>query len=145
MSNPLQDRIEQAFAEFEHSQAALTAIQDELAANSTTVASKNRAVQVTVDGHGDVTEIKFPTKAYRTMAPAELGSLLVETLGEARREAVESATNLVRTTLPDSGPLLAAFGGSTDFDAVLEDLTTQLAGPLWQPARPDGDAAKEDR
>lgn len=144
MSNPLQDKIEQAFADLEHSQAAITAIQDELAAGSTTVTSKNRAVEVTVDGHGAVTEIKFPTKAYRTMAPAELGSLLVETLGEARRESEEAATNLMRTTLPDSGPLLAAFGGSTDFDTVLEELTTQLAGPPWQPARPAGDAAKED-
>src|ERR671924_397776 len=114
MSNPLQDKIDQALADFERSREAITAIQDELADSTTTVTAKNRAVQITVDGHGEVTEITFPTKAYRRMAPAELGSLLVETLSEAREEAVERATNLVRTSLPNSAPLFETLGGSTD-------------------------------
>ncbi|MGH3715660.1 MAG: YbaB/EbfC family nucleoid-associated protein [Micromonosporaceae bacterium] len=142
MSNPLQDKIEQAYADFERTQAAITTIQDELADGSTTVTSKNRAVQVTVDGHGDVSEIKFPTKAYRTMAPAELGSLLVTTLGEARREAVERATQLMRTTLPDTAPLLQAFGGSADFETVMEELA-QMAGSPSRTAEPVDEATKE--
>ncbi|HYY88409.1 MAG TPA: YbaB/EbfC family nucleoid-associated protein [Chloroflexota bacterium] len=142
MSDPLQDKIEQAFADFERTQAAITTIQDELAEGATTVTSKNRAVQVTVDGHGDVSEIKFPTKAYRTMAPAELGSLLVTTLSEARRQAVEHATNLMRTTLPDTAPLLRALGGSDDFETVMEDLAQMAASPS-QTAEPVDETDKE--
>jgi DNA-binding protein YbaB len=133
MSNPMQDKIEQAFADFERSQTAIAAIRDELADSTTTVTSKNRAVQVTVDGHGEVTEISFPTKKYRTMAPAEFGSLLVATLAEARQEAVERATNLVSAAMPNSAPLFETLGGSADLDTVMADLA-QKEGPLWEVA-----------
>lgn len=143
MSNPLQDKIDQALADFERSQTAIESIREDLADSTTTVTAKNRAVEVTVDGQGEITEIKFPTKKYRTMAPAELGSLLVETLADARQQAVQRATNLMRTAMPNSRPLLDALGGdSADIDTLIEDLG-RMAGPLWQVA--ESSDPKEDR
>ncbi|MGH3664208.1 MAG: YbaB/EbfC family nucleoid-associated protein [Micromonosporaceae bacterium] len=143
MSNPLQDRIDQVMADFERSQTAIDSIREELADSTTTVTAKNRAVEVTVDGQGEVTEITFPTKKYRSMAPAELGSLLVETLADARQQAVRRATTLMRTAMPNSGPLLEALGGdSGEIDALVEELS-QMDGPLWQVA--ESYDRKEDR
>jgi DNA-binding protein YbaB len=121
MSSPLQNKIEQAYAEFEQQKVAISGFEREVAAAQTTVTAKNRAVSVTVDGRGDLVEIKFPTNLYRTMAPAELGSLLVETTKTARDQARESAADMFRGLVPAGVPVLDMLNGSVDFDEMMRE------------------------
>ena len=100
MSSPLENQIQKAFAELQEQHQALAGFQQEATATRTTVTTKNRAITVEVDAHGDLLEIKFPSKAYRAMAPAELGALLVATIADARDQARAKAAASLRAAVP---------------------------------------------
>ncbi|MER6104893.1 YbaB/EbfC family nucleoid-associated protein [Streptomyces sp. NPDC001832] len=69
----------------------LASVQRELAARTSTVRSKDRAISVTVGVQGDVREIKFHTEDYRQMDPVRLGKALVDLIGRAQNEGGEAA------------------------------------------------------
>ncbi|WP_285680327.1 YbaB/EbfC family nucleoid-associated protein [Actinoplanes sp. NBRC 103695] len=123
MSSPLQNRLEQAMAEFEEHKAKVAGFEARIAEATTTVTSKNRAVTVTVNAQGEPTEVKFLTGAYRTMAPAELGTLIVETIRAAQDEARRKAASLFAELLPAGMPVLDMLTGPVDFDATLREIT----------------------
>lgn len=119
MSGSLDNAVEQAYAELARQRTALADIQQELASAQTTVTAKNRAVAVTVDSRGAVATIKFPTGAYRSMAAAELGQLLVETIGAARDQAVARTVERFQALLPAGMPTFDLLTGSLDpFDGL---------------------------
>lgn len=65
-----------------------------------TVTSPRRAVKVTVSARGEVTEIDFPTSAFRRMTPKELGDLLESAIAEARAKALEEVDTMNFGRLP---------------------------------------------
>ncbi len=138
MTSPLHSKFEQAYAEFAKQQSGVSEFERKLAEASTTVTAKNRAVIVTVDGQGDLTELKFPTNAYRTMAPAELSSLLVETIKSAREQARESASELLHAHLPAGGLAFDMLDNPVDFDEILTE-AVRAAGRMF----PDAPQATE--
>lgn len=123
MTNPMHERFEQAMAEFEAKKAAIASFQQDMATAETTVTSKNRAVSATVDGRGEVSALKFVTNSYRTMAPAELANLLVETIRAAQTQAREKTYGMVEGLLPGRLPLRDALSGSVDFEKAMSQLT----------------------
>ncbi|WP_436535629.1 YbaB/EbfC family nucleoid-associated protein [Actinoplanes sp. HUAS TT8] len=144
MTSPMQNRIEQAMAEFERHRAAMDGFEHRVAEASTTVTAKNRAVAVTVNGKGELSEIRFPVGTYRTMAPAELGRLLVDTIGEAQQQAREKAAQMFESLLPAGLPVLEMLSKPVDFDEAMGEVmktireTQQPHGGL----RPDAEEEK---
>ncbi|MFF0050791.1 YbaB/EbfC family nucleoid-associated protein [Streptomyces sp. NPDC005498] len=63
-------------------------------ATTGTATSKRREVKVTVSARGEVTEIDFPSGAFRRMTPKELGELLRTTITEARVQALRQVDEL---------------------------------------------------
>lgn len=124
MSSPLQNRLEQAMAEFEEHKAKVAGFEAQMAEASTTVRSKNRALSVTVNAQGEPTEVKFLSGAYRTMAPAELGTLIVEQVRAAQNEARRKAASLFAELLPGGMPVLDMLTGPVDFDAAMREITS---------------------
>ena len=140
MSSPFQERIEQAQAEFERSQAAIAGLQQELAGSRTTVTSKNRALSITLDSQGELAEIKFLTRSYRTMPSVELAQLLVDTVGEARRKALSEMAARFQSVLPAGAAVLDMINGTVDFDQMMREAIRDAAE-----LRPSGPAANVDR
>jgi len=136
VSSPLHNKIEQAYAEFESQKAAVAGFDQKISAAQTTVTAKNRAVSVVVDGRGDLVEIKFPTNSYRRMAPAELGRLLVETVGTARDQAREDAAEMFRTLLPTAMSVVDMLNGPVDFDSMMQDAMDAVDEPWPGMTRP---------
>jgi len=132
MSSPLHDRIEQAYAQFEEQKKMLGQLEGRVAAVRRTAGPKSRAVSVTVDGSGEIVDIKFPTKAYRTMAPAEFARVLIEAVRDARTQAKEAATAEFQALLPAGMPLLDALTRPVDIDELF-----QAAGAPPSPADRD--------
>jgi DNA-binding protein YbaB len=95
-------------------------MQGRVAAVRRTVIPKSRVVSVTVDGGGEIVEIKFPTKAYRTMASAEFAQVLMDAVGEARALAREAATAELQALLPAGMPVLDALTRPVDIDELFE-------------------------
>ena len=120
MSSPFSDQIEQAQAEFERYKVALASAKRDLEATRTTVTGAKRAVTVTVDSYGKLLDITFPTKSYRSMPPAELSKLLVDTIDKARSQAVAATADALGGLAPPGAPVIAdLFGGPVDFDSML--------------------------
>src|SRR5258707_6036192 len=100
MSTSWQEDIERAYTELEHSQQALRQVRTDVAGRTVTVKSKNRAVSVVVDAQGEVLDVKFHSRAYRSMPAGELSALLVETIGQARKQAMAELATIFSAVLP---------------------------------------------
>ena len=119
MSTPLQNELEQAYAELERGRAAIEAIHRDLADTETERMSRNRALTVTVDSRGAVTGIKFNNNTYRAMAGAELAQLLLDTITAAREAAVTNTANRFKSVLPAGMPLQGMLNGTVDLDGMV--------------------------
>ncbi|MFK3979269.1 YbaB/EbfC family nucleoid-associated protein [Micromonospora sp. NPDC050397] len=130
MSSPLHNQIEQAYAELERSQAALAGVQEELDGAETTVTSKNRAITVTVNSRGDLVDIKFLTRSYRTMPAAELATLLIDTIAEARAKAQAAVAATFQSVLPAGMSALDMINGTVDFDSMMREAIRMANEPF---------------
>ena len=133
MTSPMQNKIEQALADLERQKAAVGRLQQDLADAETTIAPKSRAISVTVDGRGELTGVRFPTTAYRTMAPAELGKLITDTIGEAREQARLKAAEIFAEVMPTGVPVLEMLKGPVDYNSVAARI--RAAGDETGPGR----------
>ncbi|SNY69848.1 YbaB/EbfC family nucleoid-associated protein [Paractinoplanes atraurantiacus] len=122
MTSPMHNRLEEMMAELERHKAAIGDLQNGLASSETNVTSKSRAITVTVDGQGELTGIRFVTNAYRSMAPAELASLIVETVREAREKSRAHAVQLFSQVMPSGIPIMEMLNGPVDFDSAMADI-----------------------
>lgn len=143
MSTPLQNQVEQALAELREARDAMARTQRDLATAQHSASSKGRALTVHVDGHGEVIDIVFHSAAYRTMAPAELATLLVDAIGQARQEASRAAVAALSPLLPGGFPLEEMISGEPDLDAMVEEAVRAASQPFpgepgFRPARPAG-------
>jgi len=130
MTAAFENQIEKAQAELDRTREALGALQKNLAGSSYSVTDKNRTLTVTADSAGEVTEVKFLNRAYRTMAQAELGSLLVETIRAARAKAVSDLAEKFSGVLPAAAPIMQMVDGGLDVDEFLDASLAQLTDML---------------
>lgn len=126
MTSPMQNRLEQAMADLERHKTAVADFRTSLAEATTTIAPKNRSITVTVDGHGELTEVRFPSSSYRSMAPAELGRLIVDTVAEARTEARSKTMAVFQQVLPEGMPVVDMLRRPVDLDEVSEQIHEHL-------------------
>ena len=144
MTTPLHNSLEEAYAELNRQRAALHETQRRLTELGATVTSPNRAVSVTVDHQGAVSEIKFLTSGYRGMAPAELGALLVETIAQARTEITGQVAEVLGQLMPGRS-MLDALTGEFDLDEIMDEaLAEATAAQEYFDVLADGDSDDSD-
>jgi DNA-binding protein YbaB len=136
----MHNRLEEMMAELERHKAAIGELQDGLASSETSVTSKSRAITVTVDGQGELTGIRFVTNSYRSMAPAELAALIVETVREAREKSKVHAVQLFSQVMPSGVPIMEMLNGPVDFDTAMADIQQ-----AFREAESDRPGSTEDR
>jgi hypothetical protein len=68
-----------------------------------------------------VTSIAFNTAKFRRMAPAELGSVLVETISRARGEGRSRVIDAYRSMIPNGMDIDAIMAGKFDVDKIFND------------------------
>jgi hypothetical protein len=90
----------------------------------TEVRAKNRALVMTFDGRGEVLDLKFLGETYRTLAPAELASTIMETMRRGRSQCAERISEVVGTDSP------AHRLNGEKFDPVA--MVDELIGPMMQ-------------
>ncbi|MBN1171984.1 MAG: YbaB/EbfC family nucleoid-associated protein [Micromonosporaceae bacterium] len=122
---------------------ALSDMQRRMAETGAVATSKNRAISVRLDGQGNVIEVKFLTGGYRSMAPAELGALLVDTIAEARAELTGQIADILGQVMPGSA-VLDALNGNFDMDSMMDEVIAEAVDTqtFFDPgAVPDGPGA----
>src|SRR5256885_14605181 len=93
-------RLDEVLAQYQQARADLQAVQERVRRVTATVKSSKGMVTVTVGPQGDITELTFNTRGYRTMAPAELSTVLTETIAKARAEVAEQMRGAITPFLP---------------------------------------------
>ncbi|MFF9017197.1 YbaB/EbfC family nucleoid-associated protein [Streptomyces sp. NPDC014870] len=96
MGMGMEERLAEALAEFEETRAKLADAAAAASRVSATVTAKDRSVAVTMGPQGELTQIRFPTNAYRSMPPAQLAAALMATIGLARKQAAEQLAEIYR-------------------------------------------------
>ncbi|AIV36624.1 YbaB/EbfC family nucleoid-associated protein [Streptomyces sp. CCM_MD2014] len=86
MTEPLEQRLENAMAELRSAQEAVERTERELRQASFAVLSSDRAVRVTVGAQGALTGIDFLEHKYRDMSPQELAASVLEAANAAQQK-----------------------------------------------------------
>jgi len=121
MSNPFSGEIETLLGQYQERRRQAVEAQRKLRALSVTVTSAKREVSVTVGANGELTEVSFPSQSYRTLAPAELGSLLTKTAAAARKKSTAAAVEILTTIFPDQPQLAEMHTGQLDVADLLPE------------------------
>lgn len=106
--------IQELFEQYQRQRNNLVDLQQKMRSISATVVSARREVSVTVSHTGVVTEIKFPTSAYRRLTPQELASLIMKTIDDARDTAATEAAEVIAPLLPKGLNAKALMRGNAD-------------------------------
>lgn len=114
------EQLEVLMEQYEKQRADLIDTQKRIREISVTVTAPKRTVSVTVS-HGEITDISFPNGAYRSMAPAELASVLMKTIASARRKAINEAAAILQPHMPEGLSVAAMMGGDYDPADVLPE------------------------
>ncbi|MDE3721987.1 MULTISPECIES: YbaB/EbfC family nucleoid-associated protein [Nocardiopsis] len=88
--------------------------------------AKNRLVGATVDGTGRLTELKFHTEGYRSMAPAELSAAIVEVVDRAQRQMAERVAQVYENFVPEGIDTKAAMNGDLTPEEMMRRMGVSL-------------------
>ncbi|MEV5541679.1 YbaB/EbfC family nucleoid-associated protein [Saccharopolyspora shandongensis] len=118
MSYSFQDKLEQILAEYQRNRENLDSVQARMAEASSTATAPRNIVSATVDIHGQVTAVAFPTNAYKNMAPAELANAVRDTVRKAQQMAREEMVGLMEPMMPEGMSMGGAEPGKIDIDRL---------------------------
>jgi hypothetical protein len=119
MSGDFNERIEGLFEQYKRQREGFAALQKQMQEITATATSPRREVAVTVGHGGVVTDIRFPTGAYRRMAPTELAAVLMSTLAEAREQAQQEAAAILGPVLPSGMNAKNLLSGQATVDQLM--------------------------
>lgn len=94
-----------------------------------TAVSPRREVSVTAVWGGAVSEVKFPTAAYKRLPMAELSAILQTTIAEAQRKVNDAAADLMAPALPSGLDARALMNGDLDLRTIMPTAVGDDAGP----------------
>ena len=113
------ERIEHLFQEYERQRSSLTAMQQQMREISGSATSPRREVTVTVGQNGVLTDVTFPTGAYKRLTPAELTAVIMQMYAEAKEQIVQKTAELLAPVLPEGMDAQALARGTADTDTFL--------------------------
>lgn len=113
------DHIEGLFAEYERQRSSITDLQARMKEVRASATSPRREVTVTVGRGGELTDITFPTSAYKRLTPTELASTILHTYAEAKDQAMDQAAELLAPLLPEGLDAAKMVRGEAGVDMYL--------------------------
>ncbi|MFD9888104.1 YbaB/EbfC family nucleoid-associated protein [Amycolatopsis sp. NPDC059027] len=120
--------VDEAWAKLEEEKQKLAELGKHWDEETTTVRAKDQSLEMKFDGRGELTDLTFNTSKYRSMAPAELASVIVETLRKGRAESQQKISELM------GGPGIPGL----DLDGLVsgkvrpDEMINSLMGPMLE-------------
>lgn len=121
MNESPHESFQQALGELRRTQEQLRTVRSRLQDKPTKVTSKDGMVTVTMDGRSEIAGIVFNTAKFRRMAPAELGSVLVETISQARAQSRSQIVESYRSLMPKGMDIEAIMAGKFNLDKMFDN------------------------
>ncbi|WP_165777680.1 YbaB/EbfC family nucleoid-associated protein [Amycolatopsis antarctica] len=119
MSAPNTEELEQLLAQYRRQYEGIQETQRSLKEISCTVTSPRRTVSVTAKHGGLISDVSFPTSAYKRMAPKELAAAITETIEKAQSEAAGEAADLLAPSMPEGVDVHKLFRGEGDLQSLM--------------------------
>jgi hypothetical protein len=119
MASPYEKMLEDALGAYQRQRERLTDVKDRMDSLTSTATSARREVTATVGRTGELTELSFPTSAYKRMAPAELASVIVRTISEARQASIAASAEELAPMLPPGFSAQDMMSGKVDVRALI--------------------------
>jgi len=92
--------------------------------------SKDGMITVTLDSQAGVSSIAFNTTKFRRMAPAELGSALVQVIRQAQTQARAEVMSAYGPFMPSGLGLDDLLSGKSDIRSVFDDAVRRAENML---------------
>jgi DNA-binding protein YbaB len=115
------ERLERMFEQYREQREGLGALTEKMAAVTATAASARREVEVTVGRNGVVTDVRFPTSAYRRMTPRELADTIMATITEAKEEVQEQSAAILAPMMPPGADVQGMLAGRVRPDMLMPE------------------------
>ncbi|QKZ15961.1 YbaB/EbfC family nucleoid-associated protein [Streptomyces chartreusis] len=120
-SSPYDQHIEELLGSYRRERAQVGELQRRMRDVTATVTAPRQALKVTVNSQGEVTEIEFPTGAYKRMAPVELSQMISSTIQKARTNAMAEAAEVLSGHLPAGVSAADLLQGKADLGGLLPE------------------------
>ncbi|WP_035839346.1 YbaB/EbfC family nucleoid-associated protein [Kitasatospora azatica] len=121
MSESAEQRLNEILAEYRRKRDGVLQMQRQLSSTAATVKSRDRMISVTVDALGTVTALKFESKDYQSMEPAELAALVLDTMQKARDKVRADAKQIMDPFLPRGTAFEDLSSGKLDLARLLPE------------------------
>ncbi|UOZ06954.1 YbaB/EbfC family DNA-binding protein [Amycolatopsis sp. WQ 127309] len=121
--------LEKAMADLDSERRKLSELGRVWRDEKTTIKSKDQSLSMTFDGRGDLVDLVFNESKYRALPPAQLASVLLETLRRGRAQSMTRMSEVMGLGERTGGMDLSSFA-SGDFDP--EKLIGSLLGPMYE-------------
>jgi DNA-binding protein YbaB len=136
--------FEKAMENLQRDQERLKSVRRKLQDKPIKVTSTDGMISMTLDAGGEVTSIVFNTQKWRRMAPAELGSALVEAITRARAQGRAQLAEAYRPFLPEGLDLAKIMSGKFSVDSIF-DSARQRSEQVMAATQPAAPAASQAR
>lgn len=137
-----EQEIDELLADYRKKREEANQMRRRINETTATATAPRRVVKVTVSARGEVTEIDFPTGAFRRLTPKELGSILTATIADARAQALAALDEMAFGVLPMGASASALLMGTAEFGGDLlppePEPVDAVADYLKQGGRPGG-------
>ena len=147
MTTPMYNRLEAALTELREQQEKIREFNTVQKEQRTTILSKNRMVSVTVDSAGRLTDLALKGNRYRNLAPAELASVIKETITRAQVAAEQAVRQAASGLLPgENRGFDNLFGKGLSFDELFDEAVKLADQPIFadEDRRPGSDGRNAD-
>jgi hypothetical protein len=129
-----EEATEAALAALDAEERKLADLERTMAEETTTVRAKGRQLSMTFDGRGELTGVTFHGTRYRSIAPAELAHVLVETFREGRAQSMAKLNSFMGSSMLPNVDFTQLASGKTS----AKDIFDQLFSPLLNEFVGDG-------
>jgi DNA-binding protein YbaB len=137
--------MESALAELRAQQEKIRDFSVAMAARTTAVTSKNRMVSATVDSGGKLVELAFKGNRYRSLPPAELSALVVETVTKAQETASKESMAAAADLIPAGFGFPGLAGGDVDLEGMFDAAVRLAEQPVFADDATGDDAGGQVR
>lgn len=127
MTVPLHNDLEAALVRLRDQQSELTKATKAIADAETSTSSRDRLIEVTVDGQGRLTGLKITGRRFRELSAAELAAKIVETVRAAQDEQTAKTVTALARFAPPGVDLAAMLDGSASAADLLASAGASLA------------------
>ncbi|WP_370942212.1 YbaB/EbfC family nucleoid-associated protein [Amycolatopsis sp. cg5] len=132
--------VEEALAALNREQEKLGKLTELWRDGRTTVRAKDQSLSVTVDGRGELVELVFNEAKYRLLPPAQLASVVLETVQRAKAEAMTKMSELMGTSSVSGIDYGDVAAGKMDPQELMDSLISPMLKEVGVERR-EGDRA----